>query len=202
MQAFAGRIWQACKPRTLPMRSERYRFGNMIPSVICAMPDSRRPLDATGSGIRFHHRRRRLSYLGQARKAPATQAEPDSNRDLDFQLLHSRWKGRQLRTAHHLIDALIEVGIAAARQQGVVDDAAKAVDLEAQCHGALLTAPTGGDGITLMALEPGADHRPVAPVGGGGVVWAPRRPLAARCQRNDSQIKSGQCNLSRRWPLV
>jgi hypothetical protein len=69
-----------------------------------------------------------------------------------------RW---QLRPAHHLIDAGVEVGVAGAGKQGVIENATKTIDPEAQANTTLLAALPGGIRIVFVGLEPGADHRPV-----------------------------------------
>jgi hypothetical protein len=89
------------------------------------------------------------------------EGEPDHHRNLDLGHHHSRWKGRQLRPADHLIDTGIEVGISDAGEQGVIENPPKTVDPETQADSTFLATLTGRIGVVFVGLEPGADHRPV-----------------------------------------
>src|SRR5216683_7509825 len=100
-------------------------------------------------------------FAADMRFALPAEAEADRYRDLHARLGHAGRKGRQGRAAHHLLERLVEIRVAGARGDGIVDDPPAAIDLEAQYCTSLFASLTGGVGIALVAVEPGTQQSAV-----------------------------------------
>ena len=93
--------------------------------------------------------------------ASAPQAEADRYRYVHSRLRHSRRKRRQHRAPNHLFDRLVEVWVARARRDRVIDHTPAAVDRKPEDRPPFFAALASGVGITLVAFEPGAQQRAV-----------------------------------------
>ena len=113
------------------------------------------------SRSRQNHQLKPLASVIKTQQASSTsscETEPDRYRDVDAGLGHADWKGRENGTAHHVFYRCIEIRISGTPGHGEVNDAAAALDGEAQNRATLLTPLAGRIGVALVAFEPCAQQ--------------------------------------------
>src|SRR5690348_2563122 len=93
--------------------------------------------------------------------ALSRQAEAQGYGDVEVREGEAGGEGGEDGALHHLVDALVEVGITGAFGEAEAENAAGRVDAEMDDRVALLGGIAGGVGVTLVGFEPAAEQRPV-----------------------------------------